>query len=59
MSNIVVKQVKSAIGRSESQVKVLRSLGLGKIGKTKELQDIPTIRGMIAKVAHLVEIVKE
>lgn len=57
MSKIIVKQVKSTIARPESQEKVLRSLGLGRIGKTKELQDNPTIRGMIAKVAHLVEVI--
>ena len=57
MSKIVVKQVKSLIGRPESQRKVIASLGLGRIGKTKELSDTPVVRGMIAKVAHLVEVV--
>ena len=59
MSKIVVKQIKSTIARPESQRKVLRALGLGRIGKTKELQDISTVRGMIAKVAHLVEVISE
>lgn len=59
MSKIVVKQVKSLIGRPESQRKVIASLGLGRIGKTKELSDTPVVRGMIAKVAHLVEIVEQ
>ncbi len=58
MSKIVVKQVKSLIGRPESQRKVIASLGLGRIGKTKELSDTPVVRGMIAKVAHLVEVVE-
>ena len=57
MSKIVVKQVKSVIGRPETQVKVLKALGLGgRIGKTVELKDVPSVRGMIAKVAHLVEV---
>ncbi len=59
MSKIVVKQVKSLIGRPESQRKVIASLGLGRIGKTKELSDTPVVRGMIAKVAHLVEVVEQ
>jgi len=59
MSKIVVKQVKSLIGRPESQRKVIASLGLGRIGKTKELNDTAAVRGMIAKVAHLVEVVEQ
>lgn len=58
MAKIVVKQVKSTIGRPESQVKIVKALGLGRIGKIKELADTPSVRGMIAKVAHLVEVVK-
>lgn len=58
MAKIIVKQVKSTIGRPESQRKVMRSLGLGaRIGKSKELEDTPTIRGMVAKVKHLVEVI--
>lgn len=59
MSKIVVKQVKSIIGRPESQRKVIAALGLGRIGKTKELGDTPAVRGMIAKVSHLVEVVEK
>jgi large subunit ribosomal protein L30 len=57
MSKIIVKQVKSTIARPESQAKVLKALGLGRIGKIKELADTPSVRGMIEKVAHLVEVV--
>lgn len=57
MAKIIVKQVKSTIGRPESQRKVIAALGLGRIGKTKELNDDAVIRGMIAKVSHLVEVV--
>ncbi|MCL1892357.1 MAG: 50S ribosomal protein L30 [Alphaproteobacteria bacterium] len=56
MAKIIVKQVKSIIGRPESQVKVVKALCLGRIGKTKELEDTPTVRGMVAKVKHLVEV---
>ena len=57
MAKIVVKQVKSTIGRPESQVKVVKALGLGRIGKTKEMEDCAAVRGMIEKVSHLVEVV--
>ena len=59
MSNkntIIVIQKKSPIGRKSYQRKTLIGLGLNKIGRTKELEDTPSIRGMIAKVKHLVEV---
>ena len=59
MSKIVVKQIKSIIGQPEARVKVIKALGLGRIGKTKELGDTVSVRGMIAKVSNLVEIVAE
>lgn len=58
MAKIVIKQVKSTIGRPEAQVKIVKALGLGRIGKTKEMEDCAAVRGMVAKVSHLVEIVK-
>ena len=58
MAKIVVKQVKSIIGRPETQVKIVKALGLGRVGKTKEMEDTASVRGMVAKVSHLVEIVK-
>ncbi|MBQ2017402.1 MAG: 50S ribosomal protein L30 [Alphaproteobacteria bacterium] len=58
MAKIIVKQVRSTIGRPEAQVKVVKALGLGRVGKTKEITDSESVRGMIAKVSHLVEIVK-
>ena len=57
MAKIVVKQVKSTIGLPESQVKIVKAWGLGRIGKTKEIEDTPSVRGMVAKVSHLVEVV--
>ncbi|MDE6481904.1 MAG: 50S ribosomal protein L30 [Alphaproteobacteria bacterium] len=59
MSKIVVKQVKSLIGRPESQRKIIAALGLGRIGKTKELENSQVVRGMIAKVSHLIEVVEQ
>ncbi|PIP35247.1 MAG: 50S ribosomal protein L30 [Desulfobacterales bacterium CG07_land_8_20_14_0_80_52_14] len=50
-----VTLVKSMIGRPEAHRKVLYGMGLRKRGKTVTLQDTPAIRGMIAKVSHLVE----
>ena len=58
MSNkntIIVSQKKSPIGRQSYQKKTLIGLGLNKIGRSKELEDTPSIRGMIGKVKHLVE----
>lgn len=56
---IIVKQIKSVIGRPEAQRKVLATLGLGRIGKSHEFADTPAIRGMIAKVAHLISVTEE
>ena len=58
MAKIIVKQVKSTIGRPEAQAKIVKALGLGRVGKTKEITDSESARGMIAKVSHLVEVVK-
>ena len=56
---IVVEQTGSAIGRPERQRRTLLGLGLTRIGRRRTLQDTPAVRGMIAKVAHLVKIVGE
>ncbi len=53
---IRIKQIKSSIGRVKSQKRTLIGLGLNKIGKNVELDDTPSIRGMINKVKHLIEI---
>ena len=54
---IRVKQVKSPQRREASQRATLVGLGLNKIAKERDLEDTPQVRGMIAKVRHLVEIV--
>ncbi|ARE39508.1 LSU ribosomal protein L30p (L7e) [Rhodovulum sp. P5] len=56
---IVVKQVGSPIRRPAVQRKILIGLGLNKMHKTRELEDTPSIRGMVAKIPHLVEIIEE
>jgi large subunit ribosomal protein L30 len=50
-----VTLVKSMIGRPEKHRKVLRGMGLTKLNKTVQLEDTPSIRGMIRKVEHLVK----
>ena len=56
---IVVKQIGSPIRRPAIQRQTLIGLGLNKMHKTRELEDTPAIRGMVAKIPHLVEIVEE
>jgi large subunit ribosomal protein L30 len=55
---VTVEQVGSVIGRSNDQRGTLIGLGLNKIGRRKSLEDTPAVRGMIAKVAHLVRVVE-
>ena len=55
-STIKVVQIRSAIGREGSQRKTLIGLGLNKIGRVRELEDTPAVRGMINKVKHLVRV---
>ena len=54
-----VTQTRSTIGRLRSQRKTLIGLGLNKIGRTRELEDTPAVRGMINKVKHLVLVENE
>jgi large subunit ribosomal protein L30 len=56
MSQLRVRQIRSAIGTKPKHRGTLRSLGLGRIGKTRTLPDRPEIRGMIAKVPHLITV---
>lgn len=51
--------VKSSIGYSERQKNTVRALGLRRLGQTVEHDDTPVIRGMVHKVAHLVQIEEE
>lgn len=49
-----VTLVRSMVGRPEKHRKVLRGMGLTRLNRTVQLEDTPAIRGMIAKVTHLV-----
>lgn len=56
MAELRVTQVRSSIGTKPKHRGTLRALGLGRIGKSRVLPDRPEIRGMIAKVPHLIEV---
>jgi large subunit ribosomal protein L30 len=56
---IKVEQIGSAIRRHHSQRETLIGMKLNKIGRVSELQDTPSVRGMIAKVQHLVRVVED
>ena len=53
---VKLKQVRSANGSSRKQHETLRSLGLGRIGKSTERPDGPALRGQIDAVRHLIEL---
>lgn len=56
MSKVKVKLVRSPIGYDKKQRKTLIGLGVKKINSEKILENTPSVRGMIAKVSHLVEV---
>jgi large subunit ribosomal protein L30 len=56
MPGLRITQVKSGIGTKPKHRGTLRALGLGKIGRTRTLPDRPEIRGMVARVPHLVTV---
>lgn len=56
---IVVKQIGSPIRRPAKQRQTLIGLGLNKMHKTRELEDTPAVRGMVASISHMVVIVEE
>jgi large subunit ribosomal protein L30 len=51
-----VTQIASSLGRKPGQKETMIGLGLNKIRQTRELEDTPSVRGMIRKVAHLVKV---
>jgi len=59
MAKIKVKQVKSAINRPARQKKTLQALGLRKMNQVVEHEANPQILGMVAKVAHMVEVIEK
>ena len=58
MATIKIKQIKSKIGYSIDQNRTLQSLGLHRISQVVEVEDNPSVRGMIRKVHHLVTVVE-
>jgi len=55
---IRITQIGSPIGRPDDQQATLIGLGLNKLHRSRELEDTPSVRGMIAKVQHLVRVEK-
>ncbi|MEZ5070646.1 MAG: 50S ribosomal protein L30 [Bacteroidales bacterium] len=56
MGKIKVTQIKSAIKHTDRQKKTLEALGLRKLHQSIEVEATPQVKGMVAKVAHLVEV---
>jgi large subunit ribosomal protein L30 len=56
MAKLTIIQVKSSNGSSRKHRESLKTLGLGKIGRSTEREDNPTVRGLIRSVGHLVEV---
>jgi large subunit ribosomal protein L30 len=56
MATLVITQVKSANGANPQQRESLKTLGLGKIGRSSEREDYPTVRGLIHSVRHLIKV---
>ena len=56
MPKVRVIQMKSALGRKPGQKETLTGLGLNKLRSVRELEDTPSVRGMIRKVAHLIKV---
>jgi large subunit ribosomal protein L30 len=57
MAKITVRQTASPIRRKKDQRATLAGLGLNRIGRVSTLEDTPSVRGMIAKVQHMIEVV--
>ena len=55
---IQIKQIRSGIGFPEPQKRILFALRLKKLGRVRSFPDTPSVRGMVAKIPHLVEIVE-
>ena len=59
MAKVTVRQTGSPIRRTKDQRATLSGLGLNRIGRESTLEDTPAVRGMIAKVSHLVRVENE
>ena len=56
MAKLLIRQIRSTIGRKAHQEKVLIALGITRMGLVAEHNDTPQIRGMIRKVVHLLDV---
>ena len=56
---VKIKQIGSPIRRPKEQRATLVGLGLNKMNRTRELEDTPSVRGMVNSISHLVEIIEE
>lgn len=56
MAKLLIRQIRSTIGRKENQEKILIALGITRMGLVATHNDTPQIRGMIRKVVHLVSV---
>jgi large subunit ribosomal protein L30 len=59
MATIKIRQIGSPIRRPEVQRKMLIGLGLNKMHKVVELEDTPEVRGTVAKLPHMLEVVEQ
>ena len=58
-TTVTVRQTGSPIRRKSDQRATLMGLGLNRVGRERTLEDTPSVRGMIAKVSHLTEIIEK
>jgi len=56
MSKVKITQIKSHIDRPQRQKDTIKALGLGKINKSKIVENNPQVQGMINSVAHLISV---
>jgi large subunit ribosomal protein L30 len=56
MAKLTITQVRSSNGSSRKQHETLKTLGLGKVGRSVERDDHPTVRGLVHAVSHLVRV---
>ena len=55
---VTIRQIGSPIRRKDDQRATLKGLGLNRLGRERVLEDTPSVRGMIAKVAHMVKVLE-
>lgn len=58
MAKIKIRQIRGLSSKTPNQLKNMEALGLRKVGQVVEKEDTPQIRGMIKKVAHMVEVIE-